>query len=315
MHPTFTRLTPALLASAMFAVSAATAGPALAAPVVPKADTAVATTPAIPSVQDPDVAVQLALLAPCPTPEQLKALTDELSQGRRDVRASCPDGRVRIGIYSGGIPKSPELSLARDKGLARVSVAAGLQSGIRVHPRVTRQLESQTGTALLRKRTSSLRFSVFGPDRPRVRFVAPNTVVTTIRGKDTRPFPDVSFTTTITDTFTVQDGRPNCTTRVVTKAKTGIQKGLFALALLTAPANGGILAAGFGAQLALIENGIRAQNRKPADEGPGCSLLRQVLVPGFPLADGSRLVFNYAKASVENGGIVARFFASRPAGG
>ena len=345
MYSMSSRLSRALAVGVTLAASAggtaAVAGPASAAPRIPPNDEATGKpTPPIPSVQDPDVAVDLQLLAQCPTPEQLTALHDRLSLNpgeqaareafnrravergtaplkadqvllpRRDVRVGCEAGRVRIGVFAGGIAKSPELSLARDKGLARVDLADRLQSAIRVHPRVTEQLERLTGTALHDKETASRKFSVFGPKGPRVRFTAPNAIVTTVKGKDTRPFPDVSFQTTITDTMSVQDGTFQCTTTAKTKANTRVQKALFALSLLTAPANGGVLAGGFGAQLALIERGVAAQNRKPADAGPGCLLLKEVFVSNIPIPGGGKLLFNYSKASVENGGLVARFVAA-----
>ena len=313
MHHRFRRRSGALAGAAALALGLAAAAPAGAAPPIPANDeTTIGAPPPVPAFQDPDVAVDLQVLAPCATQRELDALRDSLADrgagaARRDVRITCQDGRTRIGIFPGVRADSPELSRARDAGLARIDLARNARSAIRVNGRVTELLESQTGSALLGQETSSLKFKVFGPDGPRVRFVAPDTVVTTIKGKDTRPFPDLSFTTTITDRLSVQNGEVRCTTTTRTKAGTRAHATLFALSLLTAPANGGVLAAGFGAQLALIQQGVAAQNAKQGAAGPGCLLAKQVFRRDIALSGGRTLVFDYASAVVEDGGLVARF--------
>lgn len=314
MHRRFRRSSGALVGAAALALGMAAATPAVAAPPIPANDeTTISAPPPVPTVQAPDVAVDLQLLAQCATQDELDALRESLADrgaaaAPRDVRVTCQSGRTRIGIFPGALPVSPELSSARDAGLARIDLARNLRSAIGVNARVTELLETQTQSALLRRETSRLKFKVFGPDGPRVRFVAPDKVVTTIKGKDTRPFPDVNFTTTITDTLSVRSGTVDCTTTTQTKGDTRIHKALFALSLLTAPANGGTLAAGFGAQLALIQHGIAAQNAGQGDRGPGCLLAEQVFRRDIALSGGRKLVFDYASAGVENGGLVARFF-------
>ncbi len=312
MHRRFRRRSSALVGAALALGLAAAAPAGATAPIPANDETTIAAPPPIPAIQDPDVAVDLQVLAPCATQKELDALRDSLADrgagaARRDVRVNCQDGRTRIGIFPGVLPVSPELSGARDAGLARIDLARNARSAIRVNGRVTDLLQSQVQSALLDQETSSLKFRIFGPDGPRVRFVAPDTVVTTVKGKDTRPFPDLSFTTTITDRLSVQDGAVRCTTTTRTKAGTRVHTTLFALSLLTAPANGGVLAAGFGAQLALIQHGIATQNAKQSAAGPGCLLAQQVLPRDIELSGGRRLVFDYASAGVENGGLVARF--------
>jgi hypothetical protein len=313
MHSTFPRFARALVAVATLAVSAAAAGPALAAP--PPRDEALeeaaaARKPPIPSFQDPDIAIQIRALAGCETFD-LEAIRKDLARdpreaevrafyntlraeadpplppldrdqellAPRDVRITCAAGNVRIAIYLGRVKN--ELEGARNQGLARVNLTPDgtLQSAIRVHPRLTELLEHNTNLRLfeIEKDKRNLRFEHFGPKGPQVRFVAPNQVVTTVKGKDTRPLPDVSFTTTITDTLSAQNGVFGCTTRTHTNANTTVHKGLLAAGILTAPANFGVAAAGFGAQLAAIELGVAAENRSPASGGPvaGCSSERK----------------------------------------
>jgi hypothetical protein len=79
--------------------------------------------------------------------------------------------------------------------------------------------------------------------------------------------PDVSFTTTITDTLSVQNGEFRCTTRTHTNANTTVHKGLLAAGILTAPANFGVAAAGFGAQLAVIEHEGRGEEPRARQAG------------------------------------------------
>lgn len=359
MHSTFPRLARALVAVATLAVSAAAAGPALAAP--PPRDEALeeaaaARKPPIPSFQDPDIAIQIRAFAPCdafdletmrkdlarhPRDAEVRAFYNALRAkadpplppldpdqellAPRDVRITCAPGNVRIAIYLGRA--KDELEGARNQGLARVNLTAAgtLQSAIRVHPRLTELLESGTNLRLfeMEKEKPNLRFEHFGPKGPQVRFVAPNQVVTTVKGKDTRPLPDVSFTTTITDTLSAQNGEFRCTTRTHTNANTTVHKGLLAAGILTAPANFGVAAAGFGTQLALIEREVAAKNREPSKRGPGCTMLlgdeeaageegkEQPVFPPEVSAGGSKFGFIYEKAGVENGGLVARFTVAK----
>jgi hypothetical protein len=331
MHSTFPRLARALLVGATLAISAAAAGPALAAP--PPRDEALeeaaaARKPPIPSFQDPDIAIQIRVLRGCEAFD-LEKIKEDLARNPveplrpRDVRITCASNNgapanVRIAIYLNG--NKDELEGARNQGLARINLTAPLESAIRVHPRLTELLERRTSLRLLEIEDEKphLKFKHFGPNGPRVRFVAPNQVVTTVKGKDTRPWPDVSFTTTITDTLSVREGVFSCTTRAHTNANTTVHKGLLAAGILTAPANFGVAAAGFGAQLAAIELGVAAQNREPGQRGPGCQMLLGEekeegaggdgpVFPSEVSLDGSKLGFFYNKAGVENGGLVARF--------
>jgi hypothetical protein len=344
MHSTSSRFACTLLAAATLAVSAATE-PTLAAPPIPDEaleEAAASRKPMIPLFQEPDVAFDLLIGQQCPADEVLNALRNALADRdeeareyhRRhfpdapplpegdlnvppaDVRLKCANSRLRIGFFPGGIPTSAGLARARDAGLARVDLITSRPQdadrvalgAIRVRPEMTELLELRTGAFLREeKQTETLRFSTFGANAPHVRFVAPNTIVTTVKGKDTRPFPDVSLTTTVTDTLSVNEDTFSCTTRSHTNANTRVHKALFAASILTAPANLGIPAAGFGAQLGLIGREVAAQNRKPADRGPGCQLLDKAFPAGVTLQDGSTVVFRYVQAVVADGALVARF--------
>lgn len=321
MRTTFSRFTCALLAAATLALSAATE-PTLAAPPVPDEaleEAAASRKPPVPLFVEPNIGYDLLIGQQCPVETELNALRDALAAldaTHADVRLKCADGRLRIGFFPGRIPTSAELRQARDEGLARVDLITSRPQGaeriafgaIRVRPEVTELLEQRTG-AFLRdeKQTETLRFTTFGANAPNVRFLAPNTVVTVVKGKDTRPFPDVSLTTTVTDTLSVQGNGFTCTTRSHTNANTFAHKALFAASILTAPANFGVPAAAFGAQLGLIGREVAAENRKPADRGPGCQLLDKVFPAGIALPDGSTVGFNYVQAVVAEGALVARF--------
>jgi hypothetical protein len=355
MYVLLTRCARALLlTAAALAVSAAATETALSAP-PPRDDAleeaAAARKPPIPSFQDPDVAIQIRAFAPCEAfdPEKLrKDLARDPRDGEvrailnerraraglppldpdqevlapRDVRATCTPGNLRLAFYLGRVRE--ELFGAREQGLARVNLTAegSFESAIRVHPRMTEVLERRTDARLfeMEKEKRSLRFEHVGPKAPQVRFVAPDKVVTTIRGKDTRPFPDVSFTTTITDTLSVQGTSFRCTTSTRTNADTRVHKGLLAAGILTAPANFGIAAAGFGAQVAVIEREIADRNRQPGERGPGCRMLLgeeaggggngPVFPPEVSAAAGA-FGFDYLRAGVEDGGLVARFTVAR----
>jgi hypothetical protein len=223
------------------------------------------------------------------------------------VRVSCQSGRTRIGIFPGVLSISPELSSARDAGLARIDLARNARSAIGVNARVTEPLENQTRSAPAARDVE-----------PEVRGLRPRRPAGAVRGarqgrdhdqgQGHPAVPGPELHDPITDTLSVRSGAVDCTTATRMRGDTRIHKALFAVSLLTAPANAGTLAAGFGAQLGLIQHGIAAQNATQGDRGPGCLLAEQVFLRDIALSGGRRLVFDYASAGVENGDLVARFF-------
>jgi hypothetical protein len=265
--------------------------------------------PAIPTFQDPDFAADI-FVGPCPSPSELDAIAAAVagsgSGASHDVRPLCDEGRLRLGVWvtppdrdSVSVAHGRDvISPAREAGMARIALGEGLVGGLRVHPRFTRLLENAVEVEALRQfRGGSKRL-----DDVTVRVAAPDRVITTIKGHDTASFPDVSFTTTITDTMALAEGRFTCTSLSRTKADTR----LFDALSVFGPGVG--IKAVFGAQALLIRDRIADQNAKPQEAGPACRMLAEVFPVKFLVPDGLKQVLFYGDAGVvADGGLEAHF--------
>lgn len=265
--------------------------------------------PSIPSFQDPDFAADI-FVGPCPSPSELDAIAAAVagsgSAAGYDVRPLCGEGRLRLGVWVTPPDRDSVsaahgrdvISPAREAGMARIALGEGLGGGLRVHPRFTGLLENAVEVEALRQfRGGSKRL-----DDVTVRVAAPNRVITTIKGHDTASFPDVSFTTTITDTMALAEGRFTCTSLSRTKADVR----LFDALSVFGPGVG--IKAVFGAQALLIRDRIADQNAKPQEQGPACRMLAEVFPVKFLVPDGLKHVLFYGDAGVvADGGLEAHF--------
>jgi hypothetical protein len=127
-------------------------------------------------------------------------------------------------------------------------------------------------------------------------FEFPNRVVTRVDGFDERPWPDVSFRLTTTDTLTLSAGQVQCDSEVDLDVDTDWLNFLTGLFLLVLPPLGIVF---------LVERIIIASVDAPdAGAGAGCGaaalIPREILIP-----QGQKVVFSYSRLEVASGGIFA----------
>jgi hypothetical protein len=175
-------------------------------------------------VWQPDLAARLVTTDPCPSPDDLARLQQvvggNLSHFKLpdpDVRASCNNGVIDILIWGNKVPANSCSDQARTRARVPDDIAAGGSFGVYINASLIRSLAHDAFDAAP-KRLYANGFA--GPDGPihltglGVAFQSPNIVKTIITGFDDRPWPDVGFTTTITDTL---DELRVCTTAADTE--------------------------------------------------------------------------------------------------
>lgn len=175
-------------------------------------------------VWQPDLAARLVTNDPCPSQADLALLQQivgaNLSHFKLpdpDVRASCSNGTIDILIWGNKVPASSCSDQARQRAQIPEDIAAGGTFGVYINAALIRRL-AQDAFDAAPKRLYANGFP--GPDGPihltglGVAFESPNVVKTIITGYDDRPWPDVGFTTTITDTL---NEMRVCTTSVDTE--------------------------------------------------------------------------------------------------
>lgn len=160
-------------------------------------------------VWQPDLAARLISDKDCPSQADLtrlqQALGGNLSRFHLpdpDVRTSCQDRVIDIFIWGTRVPGGSCSDLARTRAQIPADIANNGNFGVYVNAGLIRGLAQEAFNAAP-KRLYANGFP--GPDGPihltglSVGFEGPNIVKTFITGYDERPWPDVSFTTTITD--------------------------------------------------------------------------------------------------------------------
>jgi hypothetical protein len=120
--------------------------------------------------------------------------------------------------------------------------------------------------------------------------------VTRIGGFDERPWPDVDFTVSITDTLALSAGGVRCDSVTTLDADTSWLNFLTGLFLIVFPPLGAVF---------LVERIIVGSADAPQlGEGPGCNaaalIFREVMIPR-----GLKVVFSYQRLNVGSGGIFA----------
>ncbi len=127
-------------------------------------------------------------------------------------------------------------------------------------------------------------------------FESPNRVVTRVDGFDERPWPDVPFRLTTTDTLSLSGGQVQCNSERDLDVDTSWLNFLTGLFLIVLPPLGVVF---------LIQRIIIASIDTPdANAGAGCGaaalIPREILIP-----EGQKLVASYSRMEVSSGGIFA----------
>jgi hypothetical protein len=255
--------------------------------------------PPPPPVSAPDMALQLNVCLP---PDQNTAIVDAVRAAldpNADVRTICRNGSQRIGIWLRPAVSTTD-NEARDRGLQAVNI---LGAGEQLTFFINAALVRRNAAASFDKQPKRLNGDgVADEDGPvhlnglRVDFKSPNQILSVIDGFDERPWPDVDFTYTITDTLTVSGGRVNVTTSNDIDVDSSWINFLTGLFLFVFPPLGVVF---------LVERIIIAAADTPQfGSGAGASAAQlipaEILIPG-----GLKVVASYSRIEVSQGGIFA----------
>jgi hypothetical protein len=295
-------------------------------------------------VWQPDLAARLIFDKDCPSQAELARLQQVIGGNLSrfqladpDVRATCNNRVIDILIWGNRVPADSCSELARRRARIPDDIAQGGNFGVYVSAGLVRRL-AQNAFNAAPKRLYANGFA--GPDGPihltglSVAFQAPNVVKTIITGYDERPWPDVGFTTTITDTLIDLRG---CTTHSNTEpsrfdevlaalfAAVTVAVAIFVPVLMPLPAF-------------VLWTDLQALDRpdNPSDGGVGCRLLEglpdQISLPQtggppttvssgvmarrvdlgdvIPQPKKQKLVIPYNQPRVDDRGILASAFVS-----
>jgi hypothetical protein len=216
-----------------------------------------------------------------------------------DVRTECINQTQRIGIWL--LPSgNPQDDQARNRGLSRLNIlGTGETLTFFINSTLIRR-KAQDGWNAAPKRLNGdgkpdsggpLHLTGFS-----LSFESPNRIITQVEGFDERPWPDVSFKLTITDTLSSSGGQVRCESKRdldVDSSWLNFLTGLFSVIL---PPLGIVF---------LIERIIIASVDTPnVNAGAGCGaagmIPQEILIPG-----GQKVVANYTRVEVSSGGIYA----------
>jgi hypothetical protein len=216
-----------------------------------------------------------------------------------DVRTACINQTQRIGVWL--LPSgNPQDDQARNRGLSRLNIlGTGETLTFFINSALIRR-KAQDGWNAAPKRLS-------GDGKPdpggpihltgfSLSFESPNRIVTRLEGFDERPWPDVSFKLTITDTLSSSAGQVRCESKRDLDVDTSwlnVLTGLFSFIL---PPLGIVF---------LVERIIIASVDTPnVNAGAGCGAVgmipQEILIPA-----GQKVVANYTRVEVSSGGIYA----------
>jgi hypothetical protein len=229
----------------------------------------------------------------------VSAVRQAIHDPNADVRTACINGTQRIGVWLRPFVNNQD-NQARDRGIQRLNViGAGEMLTFFINSALVRR-GALDGFNVAPKRLNG----DGGPDPNgpihltgfSLSFESPNRVVTRIDGFDERPWPDVDFHLTITDTLSVSGGQVHCNSQRDLDVDTSWLNFLTGLFLIVLPPLGAVF---------LVERIIIASVDAPdADAGPGCAaaamIPREILIPGR-----EKVVPSYSRVEVSSGGIFA----------
>ncbi len=255
--------------------------------------------PPPPPVSTPDLAIQIAFCLPAELNDAVVSAVRQAIDPNADVRTACVSGTQRIGIWLRPFVNNQD-NQARDRGLQRLNIlGAGETLTFFINAALIRRQALDGWNAAPKRLNGDGGADPNGPIHLTgfsVSFESPNRVVTKVTGFDERPWPDVDFTLTTTDTLSVSGGQVNCTSQRNLDVDTSWLNFLTGLFLILLPPLGIVF---------LVERIIVGSADAPSgDAGPGCAaaklIPREILIPG-----GQKVVPSYSRIEVSSGGIFA----------
>jgi hypothetical protein len=258
--------------------------------------------PPPPPVSTPDLGIQLAICLPDDRSSDLVSAVRQALGSSADVRTACINNSQRVGVWLHPAVNDQD-NQARNRGLERFNViGAGEGLAFFINSALIRRQAFDTWNDPVKtpKRRNGdgdpdpngpVHLTAFGVD-----FVGPNKIVTRIDGFDERPWPDVDFVLTITDTLSAAGGEVRCDSQRNLDVDTSWLNFLTGLFLLVLPPLGIVF---------LVERIIVGSRDAPdVDAGAGGSvpamIPQEILIPA-----GLKVVAFYSRLDVFPGAIVA----------
>jgi hypothetical protein len=263
--------------------------------------------PEPPPVSTPDLALQF---MPClnnlPSPPNtdleagLIEAIKEAFGANADVRYQCLSGdKGTIAIWLRPATSSSD-DEARNRGLARIDILRTRENyAFFVNATLIRRSARETWDSTPKRLNENGGADANGSVHltgMSISLRSPNQIITTIQGFDERPWPDVGFQLTTTDTLSVSGGEIRCHSNKDLDVDTSWLNFLTGLFLFVLPTLGRIL---------VIEGIMVASTDTPNREsGVGCSVAH--LIPGEILIPGGfKISAFYRRLNVSNGGVFA----------
>ena len=255
--------------------------------------------PPPPPISTPDLALQLLTCLDADLNNSIVSTVRQAIDPNADVRTACINGTQRIGIWLRPFVSDTD-NQARDRGMGLLNLLGGGETlTFFVNSSLIRRQALDGWNAAPKRVNGDGRADASGPVHLTsfsLIFQSPDKVITKIGGFDERPWPDVSFTLTATDTLSTVNGDLNCESTRDLDVDTSWINFLTGAFLLLLPPLGVVF---------LVERLIIASRDAPdVDAGAGCSALslipKEILIPG-----GQKVVASYTRAEVSTAGIFA----------
>jgi hypothetical protein len=258
--------------------------------------------PPPPPVSTPDLGIQISFCLPEDTNTSLVTAVRQALGSTADVRTACIDNSQRIGVWLRPVVNEED-SQARFRGLERLNIiGSGELLAFFINSALIRRQAFDSWNAAPKRRNSD---GDPDPDGPvhltafSVTFHRPNKVVTRIEGFDERPWPDVDFVLTTTDTLSVASGQIRSDSERDLDVDTSWLNFLTGLFLLALPP----LGVAFLVQRIFVGSRDAPEVDAGAGGGVPAMIPQEILIPA-----GKKVVASYTRLDVFPGAVVAGGF-------
>ena len=258
--------------------------------------------PPPPGISTPDLAIQVLTCLDPQLNDRIVSSVRQAIAANADVRTACINQKQCIGVWLRPAVNRRD-SQARDNGLAALNLLRPGETVVFfINASLVRRMAFEAWDKQPKRVDGDGNQDPNGPVHLTgfsVSLESPNRVVTRIDGFDERPWPDVSFQLSITDTLQATDDGLDCQSERDLDVDTSWLNFLTVVFTLALPPLGLVF---------LIERIIVGMKDAPhGDAGVGCAALgmipKKILIPG-----GQKVVATYDRVDVSNGGIFAGGF-------
>ena len=255
--------------------------------------------PPPPPISTPDLAIQLLICLDPDVNDRLISAVRGAIDANADVRSACINGTQRVGVWLRPVVNNRDND-ARQAGLAQLNILAPNETmAFFINSSLIRRQAFDAWNAAAKRLNGSGDPDPNGPVHLTsfsVSFESPNRIVTRIDGFDERPWPDVDFRLTTTDTLVATGDGLICERQRDLDVDTGWLTFLTVLFTLTLPPLGIVF---------LVQRIIVGSKDAPdTDSGVGDNVLamipKEILIPG-----GQKVVALYQRLEVSGGGVFA----------